>query len=111
MTCLVRFPTPQASTTVEAAASTETTATSETGGKAGESGISGDGIVGGNGGGDGQGGMGGSGGGGLVSGAEEDDCPDLDSYVEDNLMEGDEVSTRRVRCSPQGGASFPEGGD
>lgn len=26
-----------------------------------------------------------------------DDCPDLDSYVEDNLMQGDEVGRRRGR--------------
>ncbi|CAM9192332.1 unnamed protein product [Pylaiella littoralis] len=34
------------------------------------------------------------GGEGAGVGAEEDDCPDLDSYVEDNLMQGDEATVQ-----------------
>lgn len=37
-------------------------------------------------------------GGGML---EDEDCPDLDSYVEDNLMQGDEV-----RNSEGGGYSL-----
>lgn len=41
-------------------------------------------------------GEGGSGGGAAAAGSvsaspDDEDCPDLDSYVEDNLMQGDEV--------------------
>lgn len=43
------------------------------------------------GGGEGEGVGGGLDAGAAAAGAAEDDCPDLDSYVEDNLMQGDEV--------------------